>query len=168
VVSAHESEWSVLPSTELRGAYEGEEMGEHPRAAAWPECEDDAALARALHEQEWGGRPRGVSAARAPGPCGLPREQHGEALPAAVLHTLRENLSTCVVCMEALATVVWEPCGHLALCQVCFSQLKGDLRSRCVVCRTPGAPNHLLRNAKGEALGGPLWNDQYGYDGGLL
>jgi len=61
--------------------------------------------------------------------------------------TLRARLGACIVCYESLATVVMEPCGHLALCSACHTSWAcshGQHGGSCVYCRTPGNGIHLL------------------------
>ena len=50
-----------------------------------------------------------------------------------------------MVCRESVALIVWEPCGHLALCEDCHGRLEGSSRHYCVVCRSQGEPHRLLR-----------------------
>lgn len=45
----------------------------------------------------------------------------------------------CVVCMNAVPTVILEPCGHLILCEPCLQQLPGGREGgeprKCPKCR---------------------------------
>ena len=51
--------------------------------------------------------------------------------PAATHQTGSAQESLCVVCMSAARSVVLIPCGHLAVCQNCYSRLQ-----QCPICRS--------------------------------
>ena len=51
--------------------------------------------------------------------------------PANTQQTGSAQENVCVVCMSAARSVVLIPCGHLAVCQSCYSRLQ-----QCPVCRS--------------------------------
>jgi hypothetical protein len=140
-VSAAESEWTIVC----------DEVLQRPlllaSALAW-DLGDDAAIARQLQEAE-------CAALFTPPPHGATpptpthrravRAQRAPSIGMEALAVLREACGRCVVCMDALATCAWEPCGHLALCEACHESLVGAVREHCVVCRTPGRGVFLMR-----------------------
>lgn len=158
LVSAGESEWSTvfdaIATTSVDAPAQAMSHMDVPAPATTPWGDDDAALARALQEEEWGLLARRTSQSKSRRSVGA-RTSRG-ALSQSVafvakstLAQLRECCGLCVVCRDSLALVVWEPCGHLALCEACLEQMpKVDGRSCCVVCRTEGVPLRLIRPAE--------------------
>jgi len=172
-VSAAESAWTTvvddpLPSPPLL-----------TRIRSWGTVGDDAALARKLQMEEWdsllprpsvaarnarqtaGSAPgrRGAAALVGPTSSGMqarwvpPRQP---SVAPAALRQLRDACGLCVVCRDSLALVAWEPCGHLALCEACRGQIPRHQQRYCVVCRTEGAPVHLLRPCNAAGAPGAL------------
>ena len=134
VVSADESVWTdPLASIDVV-------------SSSWDDCTaDDAALARAIQDEEWAPtlrlgvrRPR-----RAPG-AGSGAARLG-ALQPSERRALEARLGACVVCHEHACTVAFEPCGHLATCATCAAEIACAYGGRrCIICRTPGEAVHLL------------------------
>jgi len=49
-----------------------------------------------------------------------------------------ENRLTCSICMDRPRDVVFQPCGHLAVCRDCCQKHPGSCRFRkCPICRRP-------------------------------
>jgi hypothetical protein len=45
-----------------------------------------------------------------------------------------KTYSQCIVCQDALSSVVLDPCGHFCLCDSCLQQVVGR-NAKCPVCR---------------------------------
>ena len=131
------SEWSVVSAAESAWTT-ASCMESDPPTTSWT-LTDDAELARAIQLMEWGllnpnTQPKKSHVLR-------PREPPAVQAPDA----WRQACGLCVVCMESVALIAWEPCGHLALCGACHSQLTGEARMHCVICRCAGSPTPLLQ-----------------------
>ena len=46
-----------------------------------------------------------------------------------------EEGEKCLICLEANACVVWEPCGHLTVCKVCCETMFEKKNSNCLLCK---------------------------------
>lgn len=135
-----DSEWSVVTSAETSWAVQ---TSEACGLAPWPDTSSDEAIARALQQQERGPNPRWIASFPA---RGGPRSAGFTSAPSvslAVKEGLVDRLGVCIVCSESVATVLMEPCGHLALCGTCHGAWAG-LQRTCVLCRTPGVGVHML------------------------
>jgi hypothetical protein len=58
------------------------------------------------------------------------------------LKEAHENMTCCVVCLDAPRSVLLLPCKHLALCEECSQSLQGSAGGTgsggcCPVCRVP-------------------------------
>ena len=171
------SEWSAVSAAETAWSTIADEAPLPTRTPSWGTIVDDAALARTMQMEEWDSLlPRTSATARnarqtaRPAPsqrgaaamagrasaqaCWVPPRQPKVA-PVA-LRQLRDACGLCVVCRESLALVAWEPCGHLALCEACREQIPRHQQRYCVVCRTEGAPVHLLRPRDAGGASGAL------------
>ena len=151
LISEPGSEWSVVSSAETSWTLPVWHDADAPDAP-WPETGDDEEIARMLQREEQrsfiavypvvrGGGLSGGGGAR----CVLQPEE--EAL-------LEERLGVCVVCSESVATVLMEPCGHLAMCGGCHdSWVAVGGRLTCAMCRTPANAIHLLGEHSEDACG---------------
>lgn len=147
-----EAEWSVVSPAETSWTlpWEDASSGSTSGVAWQSDVASDAAIADALQEQERaelraevaGVMRFAVEASRA-----QPRAQ--PRLAASVVSGLRSRLGTCVVCSDSIATVLMEPCGHLALCGGCDERWRAQT-STCVICRTPGTGVSLLAAPQAE------------------
>jgi len=111
----------------------------------WPEeTESDMAVAARLQDAER--LSSGIARFR------LSRRSVGlhEKMCVPMKADLIARLGTCVVCSENVATVLMEPCGHLALCGACSESWTGRT---CVLCRCPSRPLHLLSGVTPHPLG---------------
>ena len=153
LISEPGSEWSVVSSAETSWTLPGWHDVGAP-GAPWPETGDDAAIALALQHEEQRSfiavypvvRGGGLSGGS---PCALPPDE---------AERLEERLGVCVICSESVATVLMEPCGHLAMCGGCHDSWAavGDGaygRLTCAMCRTPGNAIHLLGETSEYACG---------------
>uniref|UniRef100_A0A7S2RQ64 RING-type domain-containing protein n=1 Tax=Eucampia antarctica TaxID=49252 RepID=A0A7S2RQ64_9STRA len=54
------------------------------------------------------------------------------------MHNNTDEVATCLLCWDNLATAVMVPCGHLCLCKKCRnrSTMQG-MNHKCPVCRKP-------------------------------
>lgn len=135
------SEWTVVTSAETAWP-----LGWEGVAADGSEWASDETIARALQQEEREGL---VDFSRFVMKVPTMRQGSSEAradtklLPVDV-EELAARLGVCVICSESVATVVMEPCGHLALCGLC-SETWSTHAHTCVICRTPGTDIHLLR-----------------------
>ncbi len=132
------SEWSVVTSAESSWVVEWHDSIMPPSAialASWPEetaCDFDIAATLQHDERISSGIARFRLSRRAVGARELMR------VP---VDGLMARLGNCVVCSENVATVLMEPCGHLALCGACSESWT---RSTCVICRCPSKALNLL------------------------
>jgi hypothetical protein len=72
---------------------------------------------------------------------------------------LTQRLGACIVCRDSVATLLMEPCGHLALCGACYESWAarcGARSSSCVYCRTPGTAIQLISRATAGDSAGDL------------
>ena len=144
------SEWTAVTHSEWDAvtAAESEWLTVHDEpidaAAVWTLADDDdAQLARSLWQAETDlFMPSAKKAGKQPQ---LPTQP---AIAETTLAQLRQSCGLCVVCMESIALIAWEPCGHLALCERCHDQIPGWQRDSCVVCRTEGTPTKLFSPPK--------------------
>lgn len=42
----------------------------------------------------------------------------------------------CVVCLTDKSSLVWMPCGHMAVCDNCGKFLMERSKEKCVICKT--------------------------------
>ena len=161
------SEWSIVTSAASEWAVVAcfaDEAGPSSEDAVqwWPaDVRSDETIAHVLQlaERQGPDGPHAVEERLGPaGRHGLPAGERRHRLqaepprvPEPLLRELQRRLGTCVVCGEAAATVVHEPCGHLALCGGCHDAWP---RETCVLCRTRGAPVHLVRGSADDACAG--------------
>ncbi len=136
VVSADESVWTdPLASTDAA-------------PSPWDDCTaDDAALARAIQDEEWAPTLRlgARLGARRNAPAAGGGLARLGALQPSERRALEARLGACVVCHEHACTVAFEPCGHLATCATCAAEIACAYGGRrCIICRTPGKAVHLL------------------------
>jgi len=142
------SEWTLVSTAESSWVVEWEADVAQPAAvlAPWPEeGVSDAAIAAHLQDDE--------RTSAGIGRFVISRCAFGRRHPTRVpVGGLVARMGVCVVCSESVATVIMEPCGHLALCGSCS---EGWTRSTCVLCRCPCARIHLLSVDEGvyESLG---------------
>tara|TARA_B100000795_G_scaffold149084_1_gene111655 strand:- start:147 stop:1730 length:1584 start_codon:yes stop_codon:yes gene_type:complete len=131
------SEWTLVSAAESSWVVEWEADVAQPAAvlAPWPEeGVSDAAIAAQLQDDE--------RTSAGIGTFVISRRAFGRRHPTRVpVGGLVARMGVCVVCSESVATVIMEPCGHLALCGSCS---EGWTRSTCVLCRCPCARIHLL------------------------
>ena len=102
-----------------------------PPAGAVTERASDAMIAQMLQEEERDSYRRTFRSNEA----ARPRDVDPD-----VVESLVERLGVCVICSEAVASVVYEPCGHLCLCGGCHAgwvESRGSNWPPCVLCRTP-------------------------------
>ena len=150
------SEWSVVSSAETAWSCIADEQSE----ASGTPWEDDAALARRLQEEEWEAAGALGSLRKGGGAIATAQRRwrrRGTPLPVVPEETrasLVDHYGMCVVCSDSVATVAWEPCGHLCMCAGCLMRLEDTNRAlsfACVVCRTPGTATNLLAAERGGA-----------------
>ena len=131
------SEWTLVSAAESSWVVEWEADVAQPAAvlAPWPEeGVSDAAIAAQLQDDE--------RTSAGIGTFVISRRAFGRRHPTRVpVGGLVARMGVCVVCSESVATVIMEPCGHLALCGSCSESWT---RSTCVLCRCPCARIHLL------------------------
>ena len=135
-MSATETAWTIV----------GDEFtaSHTPESLAWPsegngsETRSDEAIARMLQREE-----RRPWLVHFPAPPFGKSSSSSRCLDRGCQEALEERLGVCVICSESVATVIMEPCGHLAMCARCHA---GWARhsSTCALCRTPGEGVHLL------------------------
>lgn len=141
--------WTLVSAAESSWVVEWETDGAQTAAllAPWPEedVSDDAAIAAQLQDDERmsAGVGRFVIGRRTLG-CRRPTRLPVDGLVA--------RMGVCVVCSESVATVLMEPCGHLALCGACSASWN-PRGSTCVLCRCPGERIHLLSRSSPDLLG---------------
>ena len=46
--------------------------------------------------------------------------------------------SLCCVCLNAEKDVLFAPCGHLCMCQLCHAKLPAAIENACPLCKCPG------------------------------
>ena len=135
--------WTLVSAAESSWVVEWETDGAQPAAvlAPWPEedVSHDAAIAAQLQDDER------MSAGVGRFVIGW-RSTFGSRRPTRVpVDGLVARMGVCVVCSESVATVMMEPCGHLALCGACSAGWESARRiSTCALCRCPGERIHLL------------------------
>ena len=146
VVTSAETSWVVLESCSLDGD------------APWPDTSIDDAMAQALQEEERGWVMSMLDRRGWVASFPVARRISGRAASPRVSWKtgagLEERLGVCVVCSESVATVVLEPCGHLAMCGGCHGAWS-SMTNTCALCRTPGVGIHLLRGKIDEGWGCP-------------
>ena len=109
--------WTLVSAAESSWVVEWETDGAQPAAvlAPWPEedVSQDAAIAAQLQDDERmsAGVGRFVISRRSTIGC-----RHPTRVP---VDRLVARMGVCVVCSESVATVMMEPCGHVALCGAC-------------------------------------------------
>ena len=147
------SEWSVVTPAESTWTVEwlvvDEDVG---KLRAWPaDTASDELIAWQLQADEHNELKQMSSGVmRFPIASRARRNTHHMAqLGREVIDSLVTRLGICVVCSESVATVLIEPCGHLAICGACH---KAWGNNTCVICRTPGVRHHLLSHVDSHGL----------------
>ena len=134
------SEWTLVSTAESSWVVEWEADGAQPAAvlAPWPEeGASDAAIAAQLQDDE--------RTSAGIGRFVIGRGAYGWRHPTRVpVVGLVARMGVCVVCSESVATVIMEPCGHLAMCGSCSESWTNRT---CVLCRCPCTRIHLLSGA---------------------
>ena len=108
--------WTLVSAAESSWVVEWETDGAQPAAvlAPWPEedVSGDAAIAAQLQDDER--MSAGV------GRFVIGRRTFGSRRPTRLpVDGFVARMGVCVVCSESVATVMMEPCGHVALCGAC-------------------------------------------------
>jgi len=139
--------WSVVSCTESSPSSAWEEVfplgdGDLSSLSPMSQHHEDEVLARSLQQIEL---EECLQQSKAPVTSGSKIRHNQLDLP--VVERLQNKYGACIVCSQSVATVLCEPCGHLALCASC-AQAWNDADEfscfRCVVCRTPSRQIHIF------------------------